>query len=56
MEFDRTPSLVRDKLCHQAIDQVDGFIAVPAGPGLGVDVNEEMLDQLCVSHKMSNLI
>ena len=53
MEFDRTPNIVRKQLSRKAIDQVDGFIAVPSDPGLGVDVDEEILQQLCVSHEES---
>jgi D-galactarolactone cycloisomerase len=53
MEFDRTPSIVREQLCREAIDQVDGFIAVPAGPGLGVEVNEKMVSRLCIAYEIS---
>ncbi len=53
IEFDRTPSIVREQLCLEAIDQVDGFISVPDGPGLGVEVNEEMVNQLCTAYGMS---
>lgn len=55
MEFDRTPSAIREQLGRAAIDQVDGFIAVPDGPGLGVEIDEEMLMRLCVAHEASEL-
>ena len=53
MEFDRTPSIVREGLCREPIDQVDGFVAVPTEPGLGIDVNEAMVEKLCVDYLVS---
>ncbi len=46
MEFDRTPSAIRETLCGMPFDQKDGFIAVPTGPGLGIEVDEEALKRL----------
>jgi D-galactarolactone cycloisomerase len=43
MEFDRTPSAIRETLCRQPFGQVDGFVAVPAEPGLGIAVDEAVL-------------
>jgi D-galactarolactone cycloisomerase len=48
MEFDRTPSALRETLCRKPFDQVDGYIQVPAGPGLGVEVDEAALAMLTV--------
>jgi D-galactarolactone cycloisomerase len=53
MEFDRTPSDLREKLCRQAYDQVDGYVVVPQAPGLGVEVDETVLERLCVEHRAS---
>ena len=55
MEFDRTPSRIREGLCRQPIDQVDGFIDVPQKPGLGIEVDEEMLHSLCVETSCSSM-
>jgi D-galactarolactone cycloisomerase len=43
MEFDRTPSAIRETLCRVPFDQADGFVAVPAEPGLGIVVDEAVL-------------
>ncbi len=46
MEFDRTPSAIRETLCSVPLDQKGGFIAVPTGPGLGIEVDEKALKRL----------
>ena len=53
MEFDQTPNLIRDTLCGAPFTQRDGFVAVPSGPGLGVEVDEAALDRLCVRYEKS---
>ncbi len=50
MEFDRTPSAIRDELCDVVFDQVDSYVDVPKKPGLGVEVCESALERLAVSH------
>ncbi|MEM7128436.1 MAG: mandelate racemase/muconate lactonizing enzyme family protein [Chloroflexota bacterium] len=49
MEFDRTPSEIRETLSHRPFEQEDGFIEVPPGPGLGVEVDEAVVERLSVS-------
>lgn len=46
MEFDRTPSRIREGLMAEPFDQQDGFLAVPEGPGLGVEIDEKAVRQL----------
>jgi D-galactarolactone cycloisomerase len=46
MEFDRTPSAIREELCTEPFDQKDGFVEVPTGPGLGIEIDEEALKRL----------
>ena len=41
MEFDRTPSIIREGLMAEPFQQVDGYIRVPDGPGLGVHIDED---------------
>lgn len=53
MEFDQTPSPIRETLCGAPIAQHDGFVAVPDDPGLGVQVDEAALNRLCVRHEQS---
>ena len=49
MEYDRTPSEIRDHLCHESFQMEKGHLKVPDGPGLGVTVNEKVLEKLTVS-------
>ena len=49
MEFDRTPSAIREELCTATFEQKGGYVAVPCEPGLGVDVNVEVLERLKVN-------
>ena len=46
MEFDRTPSAIRQELCVVPFDQEDSFVRVPTGPGLGIEVDEEVVERL----------
>jgi len=43
MEFDRTPSIIRETLSSQPFGQVDGFVQVPTAPGLGGKIDEDVL-------------
>jgi D-galactarolactone cycloisomerase len=51
MEFDRTPSASREHLSRVPLDQTDGTVAVPQGSGLGVDIDEAVVERLCVAHR-----
>lgn len=42
-EFDRSPSLLREAVVKDPIKMESGFIKIPQGPGLGIEVNEEFL-------------
>ena len=46
MEFDRTPSEIREGLMEDPFDQVDGYLSVPDGPGLGVEIDEDAVRRL----------
>ncbi len=48
MEFDRTPSEIREGIMAEPFDQVDGYLAVPEGPGLGVEIDEDAVRRLSV--------
>ena len=43
MEFDQTPSAIRDELCATVFEAKDSFVDVPTGLGLGIEVDEEAL-------------
>ena len=45
VEFDRNPNALRDDLLRAPHHLVDGRVAVPQGPGLGVEVVDEVLER-----------
>ena len=47
MEFDRTPSPIREGIA-EPFEQTGGFLDVPTGPGLGVEIDEAAVRQLSV--------
>ena len=47
MEFDRTPSPIREGIA-EPFDQTGGFLDVPTGPGLGVEIDEAAVRHLSV--------
>lgn len=50
MEFDRTPSAIRQELCRQPFEAHDSVVGVPTAPGLGIDIDEEALERFTVRH------
>lgn len=48
VEYDRTPNLFREKLASGLPQMTDGWIAAPRAPGLGIEIDEEMLDHYAV--------
>ena len=48
MEFDRTPSAIRQQVCAEPFDQRDSYIRVPEGPGLGIEVDEYVVRDLSI--------
>lgn len=50
MEYDRTPSEIRDHLCHESFIMEDGRLKVPDTPGLGITVDEKVLERLAVAN------
>ena len=47
-EFDRTPNLLRDELAREPIRPLDGWVAIPDRPGLGVTIDEALLERYLV--------
>ena len=43
LEFEQTPNPLRDDLAKNPIVQVKGMVAVPDGPGLGIEVDRAVL-------------
>lgn len=52
MEFDRTPSPIREGIATP-FEQSGGFLAVPTGPGLGVEIDETAVARLSVARRKS---
>ncbi len=49
LEFEQTPNPLRDHLAKEPIVQVNGIVAVPGGPGLGIEVDRAVLNQYKVA-------
>jgi len=45
IEFDRSPNPIRDELLDTPFTLEDGCLPIPQGPGLGVVVNEDKLEE-----------
>ena len=45
LEFNATENPLRTELLAQPIRQIDGFVAIPDGPGLGIELNEATIDR-----------
>ena len=49
MEYDRTPSLIREGISDTEFTMKNGYLTVPSGPGLGVNIDEKALRKLSIS-------
>ena len=45
VEFDRSPNALRDELLVEPISLVDGRVPVPQGSGLGIAIDEDVLNE-----------
>tara|TARA_R110002049_G_scaffold45604_2_gene132930 strand:- start:43712 stop:44857 length:1146 start_codon:yes stop_codon:yes gene_type:complete len=52
IEYDQTQNGLRDLLTYPSIKMVDGYINVPNRSGLGIDVNEDVLNKFCDKSKV----
>ncbi|CAA9312964.1 MAG: hypothetical protein AVDCRST_MAG90-580, partial [uncultured Microvirga sp.] len=43
LEMDRTEHPIRDAILHEPIEHRRGIVAVPNGPGLGVEIDRDAL-------------
>lgn len=48
LEYNVSTASLLNNLCHEHLGLVDGYISVPSKPGLGVEVNEEMVERFRV--------
>ena len=45
LEFDRSAHPFRNELITKPFKAKDGYVAVPEGPGLGIEINREVLQK-----------
>ena len=45
LEYNVSSASLLNNLCQEKIAMVNGYIDVPDGPGLGVTVDEDMVDR-----------
>jgi L-alanine-DL-glutamate epimerase-like enolase superfamily enzyme len=45
LEYNVSSASLLNNLCTTKLEMIDGYIAVPSGPGLGVEVDEEMVER-----------
>ena len=45
----QSPFFIRQELCAVPFDQEDSFVRVPTGPGLGIEVDEGVVERLRTS-------
>lgn len=45
LEYDRTENIFRECLAKEPLELVDGYILPPTKPGLGIDINEALLEE-----------
>lgn len=50
-EFDMTENGLRTELACEPIQAIDGSVAVPQGPGLGIEIDRDVLERYTVQHK-----
>ncbi|MXP63548.1 mandelate racemase/muconate lactonizing enzyme family protein [Roseomonas sp. M0104] len=49
LEFEQTPNPLRDLLAREPIQQQRGIVRVPEGPGLGIEIDREVLQRYRVA-------
>ena len=48
LEYNVSSASLLNQLCTEPIVMTDGYVPVPTGPGLGVDIDEAMLKRFRV--------
>ncbi len=49
LEYAVTDSPLRNELTHEQFELVDGYVQVPDGPGLGITINQDILERYGVA-------
>jgi D-galactarolactone cycloisomerase len=47
LEYDMSENALRTELAREPIRHSDGIVSVPQGPGLGIEINREVLQKYC---------
>jgi D-galactarolactone cycloisomerase len=50
LEYDQSDHPFRQALIFDALRMEDGMVQIPDGPGLGIEVNREVLAQYALAH------
>ena len=53
MEFDQTPNPIRNELASIVFEQSGGFVEVPDGPGLGLEIDQSAVKHFCIRQMTS---
>ncbi len=56
IEYDQTENGLRERLTYPKIEMVDGMIEVPKRPGLGIEVDEDVLMEYALSDAEINVL
>ena len=48
LEYDRTPNIFREKLAFAPLKVENGFVSPPAAPGLGIEIDENLIKQYSI--------
>jgi D-galactarolactone cycloisomerase len=47
LEYDMSENALRTELAREPIRHSGGIVAVPQGPGLGIEIDREVLQRYC---------
>jgi D-galactarolactone cycloisomerase len=47
LEYDMSENALRTELAREPIRHSDGYVAIPQGPGLGIEIDREVLQRYC---------
>lgn len=54
IEYDQTENGLRERLTTPKIEMIDGMIKVPETPGLGIDIDEDVLMEFAINKNQKN--
>jgi D-galactarolactone cycloisomerase len=48
LEFDRTDNPYRQAILKRPLEHADGWVTIPDGPGLGIEVDRDVLAEYAI--------